>query len=64
MKNWFPPDDDEPPFLMPGELDRMKQEARAKMRGRSGQSLEDAIKMAMEQPPVPIILKDPTKGSE
>lgn len=64
MNNWFPPDDDEPPFLMPGELDRMKQEARAKMRGRSGQSLEDAIKAAMEQPPVPIILKDPTKESE
>ena len=64
MNNWFPPDDDEPPFLMPGELDRMKQEARAKMRGRSGQSLEDAIKTAMEQPPVSIILKDPTKESE
>jgi hypothetical protein len=61
INNWFPPDDDEPPFLMPGELDRMKQEARAKMRGRGGQSLEDAIKAAMEQPPVPIILKDPTK---
>jgi hypothetical protein len=61
VNNWFPPDDDEPPFLMPGELDRMKQEARAKMRGRSGQSLEEAIKDAMAQPPVPIILKDPTK---
>lgn len=61
INNWFPPDDDEPPFLMPGELDRMKQEARAKMRGRSGQSLEDAIKSALDQPPVPIILKDPTK---
>ena len=58
--NWFPPDDDEP-FLMPGELDRMKQQARAKMRGRSGQSLEEAIKTALDQPPVPIILKDPTK---
>jgi hypothetical protein len=46
---------------MPGELDRRKQEARAKMRGRSGQSLEEAIKDAMAQPPVPIILKDPTK---
>ena len=61
VNNWFPPDDDEPPFLMPGELDRMKQEARAKMRGRSGQSLEEAIKDAMAQTPVPIILKDPTK---
>jgi hypothetical protein len=39
----------------------MKQEARAKMRGRSGQSLEEAIKTALDQPPVPIILKDPTK---
>jgi hypothetical protein len=58
--NWFPPDDDEP-FLMPGELDRMKQEARAKMRGRHQQSLEEAIKEAMNQPPVPIILEDPTK---
>ena len=58
--NWFPPDDDEP-FLMPGELDRMKQQARAKMRGRSGQSLEEAIKTALDQPPIPIILKDPTK---
>ena len=58
--NWFPPEDDEP-FLMPGELDRMKQEARAKMRGRSNQSLEEAIKDAMAQPPVPIIFKDPTQ---
>ena len=58
--NWFPPDDDEP-FLMPGELDRMKQKARAKMRGRHQQSLEEAIKDAMAQPPVPIILKDPTQ---
>ena len=58
--NWFPPDDDEP-FLMPGELDRMKQEARAKMRGHHQQSLEEAIKDAMAQPPVPIILKDPTQ---
>jgi hypothetical protein len=56
INNWFPPDDDEPPFLMPDELDRMKQEARAKMRGRSGQSLEEAIKDAMAQPPVRIIL--------
>ncbi len=61
INNWFPPDDDEPPFLMPGDLDRMKQEARAKMRGRSGQSFEDAIKIALDQPPVPIIIKDPTK---
>ena len=58
--NWFPPEDDEP-FLMPGELDRMKQEARAKMRGRGSQSLEEAIKDAMAKPPVPIILEDPTK---
>ena len=58
--NWFPPDDDEP-FLMPGELARMKQEARAKMRGRHQQSLEEAIKEAIAQPPVPIILKDPTQ---
>jgi len=60
--NWFPSNDDDPPFLMPGELDRMKREARAKMRGCSGQSLEDAIKEAMAQPPVAIILKDPTKN--
>ena len=58
--NWFPPEDDEP-FLMPGELDRMKQKARAAMRGRGKQSLEEAIKEAMDQPPVPIILEDPTK---
>jgi hypothetical protein len=59
--NWFPDDDGEPPFLMPGELDRMKQEARAKMRGHGKQSLEEAIIDAMAQPPVPIILKDPTQ---
>ena len=58
--NWFG-DDDEPPFLMPGELDRMKQKARAKMSGRGSQSLDEAIKAAMAQPPVPIILKDPSK---
>lgn len=59
--NWFPQDDDEPPFLMPGELDRMKQKARASMRGRGIQSLDEAIKEAMAKPPVPIILEDPTK---
>jgi hypothetical protein len=31
------------------------------MRGRGKQSLEEAIKEAMDQPPVPIILEDPTK---
>jgi len=61
VNNWFPDDDGEPPFLMPGELDRMKQKARATMRGRGKQSLEEAIKEAMDQPPVPIILEDPTK---
>ena len=60
--NWFPPqDDDEPPFLMPGELDRMKQQARARMSGRGSQSFEDAIMQAMAQPPVPVIVDDPTK---
>jgi hypothetical protein len=61
VNNWFPDDDGEPPFLMPGELDRMKQKARAAMRGRGSQSLEEAIKDAMAKPPVPIILEDPTK---
>ena len=58
MKGWLT-DDDEPPFMMPGELERMRQEARRRIGGRPSRSIIDEINEALKQPPLPQVEDKP-----
>ena len=49
----YNPDDDEPPFMLPGDLDRMKAEAKQRMGGRKPMSIQEEIEAALRKPFVP-----------
>ena len=58
MTGWLV-DDDEPPFMMPGDLERMRQEARRKMGGRPSRSIMEEIEETLKKPPLPQIEDKP-----
>ena len=39
----YNPDDDEPPFMLPGDLDRMKAEAKQRMTGKRPLTIQEEI---------------------
>ena len=46
----YNPDDDEPPFMLPGDLDRMRLEAKQKMGGKRPLTLQEEIEAALRKP--------------
>ena len=54
----YDPNDDEPPFMLPGDLDRMKAEAKQKMTGKRPLTLQEEIEAALRKPFVPNIETD------
>lgn len=54
----YNPDDDEPPFMLPGDLDKMKAEAKYRMTGKRPLSIEEEIAAALAKPFVPNIETD------
>ena len=51
----YKPDDDEPPFTLPGDLDRMKAEAKQRMTGKRPLTIQQEIQAALSKPFVPNI---------
>jgi hypothetical protein len=51
----YNPDDDGEPFMLPGELDKMRLEAKQKLGGRRPLSLQEEIQAALSKPFVPNI---------
>jgi len=54
----YDPNDDEPPFMLPGDLDRMKAEAKQRMTGKRPLTLQEEIEVALKKPFVPNIETD------
>jgi hypothetical protein len=54
----YNPDDDEPPFMLPGDIDRMRQEAKQKLSGKRPLTLQEEIAAALAKPFVPNIEND------
>jgi len=54
----YNPDDDEPPFLLPGDIDRMRLEAKQRMTGKRPLTLQEEIEAALRKPFVPNIEND------
>ena len=54
----YDPNDDEPPFMLPGDLDRMKAEAKQRMTGKRPLSIQEEIEAALKKPFVPNIETD------
>lgn len=46
----YNPDDDEPPFMLPGDLDRMRLEAKQKMGGKRPLTLQEEIEAVLRKP--------------
>jgi hypothetical protein len=55
----YDPNDDDPPFLLPGELEGAMAEARFKMSGRKRRTLQEEIEEAMKKPPIPQVEDKP-----
>mgnify|MGYP003336552688 FL=1 len=51
----YDPNDDEPPFMLPGDLDRMKAEAKQRMTGKRPLTIQEEIQAALNKPFVPNI---------
>ena len=60
MNNFvYDPNDDEPPFMLPGDLDKMKAEAKYRMTGKRPLTIEEEIASALQKPFVPNIDREP-----
>lgn len=51
-------DDDEPPFMLPGDIDRMRLEAKQRMGGKRPLTIQEEIAAALSKPFVPNIEND------
>jgi len=54
----YNPDDDEPPFMLPGDMDRMKAQAKQRMTGKRPLTIQEEIAAALSKPFVPNIEND------
>jgi hypothetical protein len=54
----YNPDDDEPPFMLPGDIDRIRLEAKQTMGGKKPLTLQEEIAAALAKPFVPNIEND------
>ena len=54
----YNPDDDEPPFLLPGDIDKMRLEAKQRMGGKRPLTIQEEIVAALSKPFVPNIEND------
>ena len=60
----YNPDDDEPPFMLPGDIDRMRLEAKQRMTGKRPLTLQEEIEAALRKPSIPQIPDEPTNTTE
>jgi hypothetical protein len=49
----YNPDDDEPPFMLPGDIDRMRLEAKQRMTDKRPLTIQEEIEAALRKPFVP-----------